>query len=141
MEVLNLLEKYSACKHHVLYDRIPRSSHRSHPLFCSVVRSASKLQHLLAGRQVSHSTISAHLSIIEGNVKDPISVAKTLSPANITVDIIISGIPHLMWTLVWAGRWSRGTVQGLYRIEVQRQYTTCTQVNAGAIQIRWLSLK
>ena len=66
----------------------------------TVSRSASKLQTLLLERNILQSTIDAHLTIIEGDIRDQHSVAKTLAPpskstngtANAAVQLIISGI-------------------------------------------------
>ncbi|MCJ1249459.1 hypothetical protein MMC30_006683 [Trapelia coarctata] len=61
----------------------------------TVVRSTAKLQKLLRERGVSDNTVSTHLTIIEGNVKDPAAVTETETvqrePGH-PVDIIISGV-------------------------------------------------
>lgn len=60
-----------------------------------VVRNASKLNDLLASRNVSADLIQKHLVIVTGNVKDVDSVTQTLFPRSSNsgvVDIIVSGI-------------------------------------------------
>ncbi|KAL9640276.1 MAG: hypothetical protein Q9164_000372 [Protoblastenia rupestris] len=71
---------------------------------CSALsRSSSKLHNLLLDRKIPESTINAHLTIIQGDVRDPQSVSQTLAPPtkiqnpnsttkNPIVDLIISGI-------------------------------------------------
>lgn len=68
----------------------------------SVSRSASKLQTLLLEREIPQSTLEAHLTIVEGDVREQQSVSRTLSSppkstngnglGNPTVQLIISGI-------------------------------------------------
>jgi hypothetical protein len=69
----------------------------------TVVRDAKKLTTMLeTGHAVDADLISQHLTIVVGNVKDPVVVTETLFPAllnpsnptggNRTVDIIVSGI-------------------------------------------------
>ena len=58
-----------------------------------MVRSKSKLEKLLAERGISADIISAHLTIVEGNVKDIAAVSQALrTDRSQAVDIIISGI-------------------------------------------------
>ncbi|KFY68178.1 hypothetical protein V496_01245 [Pseudogymnoascus sp. VKM F-4515 (FW-2607)] len=57
---------------------------------CSaLVRNPQKLIDLLATHDISPETISSHLTVITGNVKDPINVSQTILP---TTAIIVSGI-------------------------------------------------
>lgn len=60
-----------------------------------VVRSADKLKKMLAAKGVTENVISAHLTIIEGNIKDIASVRKALvDPKDSTKlsGLIISGV-------------------------------------------------
>jgi hypothetical protein len=57
-----------------------------------VARTPSKLVDLLLSKGVAQSTISAQLTITQGDVKDVESVKKTLCPNGETANIIISGI-------------------------------------------------
>ncbi|KAI4160174.1 MAG: hypothetical protein LQ342_005963 [Letrouitia transgressa] len=58
-----------------------------HP--CSALsRSSSKLRSLLLDRQIPESTLSAHLTITEGDIRDAAAVSRTLSSSS----LIISGI-------------------------------------------------
>lgn len=66
-----------------------------------MVRSSAKLQKLLVDRNISEATITAHLTVYEGDIRDVNRVGKTLTVPRKTsgetntsgvVDIIISGI-------------------------------------------------
>ncbi len=49
----------------------------------TVVRTPSKLQSLLLARGITETTISSHLTIVEGDVRDQTAVEKALlSPEN-----------------------------------------------------------
>ncbi|KFY87626.1 hypothetical protein V500_06856 [Pseudogymnoascus sp. VKM F-4518 (FW-2643)] len=57
---------------------------------CSaLVRNPQKLIDLLATHDISPETISSRLTVITGNVKDPVNVSQTILP---TTAIIVSGI-------------------------------------------------
>ncbi|KAI9843942.1 MAG: hypothetical protein M1837_005983 [Sclerophora amabilis] len=67
------------------------SSYPKNQASVSMVRTTSKLENLLAENKVPASKISQdHLTIIEGNAKDPAAVSRVLQLT--TVDIIVSGI-------------------------------------------------
>ncbi|KAF4609626.1 hypothetical protein G7Y89_g15829 [Cudoniella acicularis] len=78
----------------------------------ALVRNSTKLTNILSSLSISPETISQHLTIIEGNVKDPIAVSRTLFPASLnpsdpsngnnSVSIIISGLGSIP---VWK-KWS-----------------------------------
>ena len=60
-----------------------------------VVRSRSKLETILDERSVPKETITAQLTIIEGNIKNPAAVKSTIqrsSSSALAVDMIISGV-------------------------------------------------
>ncbi len=83
---------------------IPSGSHTN---TCIVSRSASKLHNLLLTQHsLPASTIDTNLRIIQGDIKDPVAVSRTLlidEVNNEVVDIIISGVgstPALQFNLL-----------------------------------------
>lgn len=57
-----------------------------------VVRTPSKLTDLLKAHHVSAELAAKHLTIVQGNAKDPIKVAEALVVNNSPVDVIVSGV-------------------------------------------------
>lgn len=60
-----------------------------------VVRTPSKLTDLLKTRGVSADLISKHLTIVQGNSKDPTKVAEVLKVNNVVADMVVSGVGGL----------------------------------------------
>ncbi|KAJ3337034.1 hypothetical protein HDU93_001753, partial [Gonapodya sp. JEL0774] len=63
----------------------------------ALVRSATKLQALLEARAVAKEVIASNCTIVEGNIRDPTAVTRTLTAfeGGRVADIIMSGIGSL----------------------------------------------
>ncbi|MCJ1440772.1 MAG: hypothetical protein MMC23_001258 [Stictis urceolatum] len=64
----------------------------------ALARTPSKLQEMLLGAGVPESTLTSHLRIVKGDIRDASAVQSLLrpSPADAVVDLIISGIGMVM---------------------------------------------
>lgn len=57
-----------------------------------VVRTPSKLTEMLQKNEISTELISKHLTIVQGNSKDPVKVTEALKVNNVVADMILSGV-------------------------------------------------
>lgn len=84
--------KCSACE---CYSSAPKALPTTTKPNNLVVRTPSKLTDLLKTRGVSADLISKHLTIVQGNSKDPIKVAEVLKVNNVVADMVVSGVGGL----------------------------------------------